>query len=205
MARTSREEYAGLAAGYDRRWAAYVERSLALLRPHVEGAELGVVLDLGCGTGSLLLRLAAWRAYVARYVGVDASPEMLAVARTKLIGGAALTAGDVAALPLAEGRFDTVISASSLHDWPDPRRALDEARRVLRPGGRLLLLDWCGDGLTMKAFDGWMRLTGKSYQRMYDSAEARQMLESARFHVTSSERRPINLPWQMMLFDCRAF
>ncbi|MBV9108646.1 MAG: class I SAM-dependent methyltransferase, partial [Gemmatimonadetes bacterium] len=145
-----RGEYVSLAARYDRRWAAYNAQSLALLRPFVAGAELGRVLDLACGTANLLPRLGDWGARIADYVGVDLAPEMLLAARPKLAASpfpAAAVAADVAALPFEAGVFDTIITASALHDWPEPEPAFAEMRRVLRPGGRLLLLDWSRDAV----------------------------------------------------------
>ena len=76
--------YDRLAGDYDRRWAAYNARSLALLRPFIAGAELGDVLDLACGTANLLPRLDAWGAVVRSYTGVDVSREMLRTAQRKL-------------------------------------------------------------------------------------------------------------------------
>ena len=109
-----RREYSALARRYDRRWRAYTEQSLALLRPFVAGSHLRHVLDAGCGTASLLPRLVAWGAGVEHYVGVDLSPEMLVGARPKLAAApfpAALVAEDVEALPLPSGPFQTVVSA----------------------------------------------------------------------------------------------
>src|SRR3954470_20576954 len=146
--------YDRLAGDYDRRWATYNARSLALLRPYVSGKSLGSVLDVACGTANLLPRLAEWAGSIRRYTGVDVSREMLRAARPKLAATsipATLEAADAAALPFSAARFDTVVSASALHDFPEPERALGEARRVLRPGGRLLLLDWSRARPTMRA------------------------------------------------------
>jgi SAM-dependent methyltransferase len=97
----------------------------------------GDALDAGCGTGrhtAELMRLGH------RVIGVDASPEMLAVARRRL-PGADLRAGEITRLPVADGSVDLVVCALALVHIPDLGAALAEFRRVLRPGGQLLISD----------------------------------------------------------------
>lgn len=94
------------------------------------------VLDVACGTGALALALAERVGRAGSVVGLDANPEMLAVARRKpapieWIEGAA------EALPLAEHSFDAVASQFGLMFFRDRAAALREMMRVLRPGGRL--------------------------------------------------------------------
>lgn len=189
------QAHARLAADYDRRWAAYNARSLALLRPLL-GDDPGEVLDLACGTANL------WP-MVGRYAGVDGSVEMLRAARRKY-PAAALAAADAAALPFGDARFDTVVCASAFHVFPDPGRALGEVRRVLRPGGRLLLLDWSRARLTMRALNAWLRLTGDRYRRMYTQAEAGALLQGAGFRVVSSRRQAIDWLWELMVIEAEA-
>lgn len=99
----------------------------------------GDVLDLGCGTGSLSL-LAAEQGH--RITGVDRSPAMVALAREKLAGrDAAFLVGDAAAPPVGEERYDAVLVRHVLWTLPEPRRALRHWRGLLRPGGRLVLVE----------------------------------------------------------------
>jgi ArsR family transcriptional regulator len=110
------------------------------------GALLGLlpaewtVGDLGCGTGMVLAALAP---HVRRVVGVDGSDEMLAAARGRLagLGHVELRRGALESLPLEDGALDAAIMMLVLHHLPSPVAALTEARRVLRPGGRLLVVD----------------------------------------------------------------
>lgn len=127
---------------------------LGLLDP---GWEVG---DLGCGTGRMAETVAP---YVRRVVAVDESPDMLAAARARLgvsTGEASVVAGDAAvpnvellegrleALPLDDGSLDVALLALVLHYVPDPAAALSEARRVLRPSGRVLVVDMVAHGRT---------------------------------------------------------
>lgn len=99
----------------------------------------GHVLDLGCGTGSLSL-LAAERGH--RVTGVDLSPAMLTRARAKLAGHDALfLVGDAGGPPVRERSFDAVLVRHVLWTLPDPGRALRHWRELLRPGGRLVLVE----------------------------------------------------------------
>ncbi|HET7231375.1 MAG TPA: class I SAM-dependent methyltransferase [Longimicrobium sp.] len=202
-----RDEYRGLAADYDRRWATYNRRSLDLLRPHLDGRDAGTLLDLGCGTANLLPGLGEWGARVHRYLGADLSPEMLRAAAPRARATpfpAALLAADAAALPLRTASVDTLVTASALHDWPNPAAALAEARRVLRPGGRLLLLDWSRGRSTMLALNLALRITRNPFRRMYSYKEAAALLSAAGFRVVAAECKTITWFWELMVFDAVA-
>jgi SAM-dependent methyltransferase len=102
-----------------------------------------VVGDFGCGTGGVTERV--WR-YVARVVAVDESPDMLAAARSRLAsagggGKVEFRAGRVEALPLGGGSVDVALLVLVLHYVTGPERALAECFRVLRPGGRVLVVE----------------------------------------------------------------
>jgi len=107
--------------------------------------ETWTVGDLGCGTGQLAGTLAP---FVGKVVAVDESKVMLAAARKRLasIGNVELRAGDLETLPLADGELDAALLFLVLHYVPEPARALTEVRRVLQPGGRLLVVDMTPHG-----------------------------------------------------------
>lgn len=96
--------------------------------------------DFGCGTGGLIQGLATVSRSV---VGVDREPEMLAAAEARLSGlsNVSLHPGELESLPLEDQSLDVAFLVLVLHLLPDPRRALAEATRVLRPGGRLIVVD----------------------------------------------------------------
>lgn len=98
------------------------------------------VVDLGCGTGETVARLAQ---VVRRVVGVDQEANMLDAARTRVAGrdNVELLAGELSALPLPDACADAALLLLVLHHLADPVAALAEARRVLRPGGLVVVLD----------------------------------------------------------------
>jgi SAM-dependent methyltransferase len=119
--------------------AGTVEDALLALLP---AGPLGRLLDIGTGTGRLLEVLAP---RVSAGLGVDASRAMLALARARLarpgLTHCAVRLADMYRLPLADAGFDLVVLQMVLHYAEDPAGALAEAARVLRPGGRLLVVD----------------------------------------------------------------
>jgi SAM-dependent methyltransferase len=120
------------------------EDDLAVALSEIPG-ELGELLDVGSGTGAVLCHLAGRAREVT---GVDISPAMRVVARTRVreagIRNCTLRQGDMFALPFADNSFDTVLLDQVLTLADRPRDALKEATRVLRPEGRLLVLDRFG-------------------------------------------------------------
>jgi len=129
-----------LSAGIDRRWRARAIRSLRLT-----GGER--VLDLCTGTADLAIAARAAVPPAARVVGVDFAAAMLGVGEAKLRragvdGAVALVRGDAARVPVADEAVDAVTIAFGIRNVQDPRAACAEIRRVLRPGGRLAILEF---------------------------------------------------------------
>ena len=127
-----------LSYGQDRRW----KRRLIEMAGACTGAR---ALDLACGTGDLTFALAARG---ARAAGLDITPRMIELARRKSVRPAAAgpapawLVGDMMALPFADESFDVVTTGYGIRNVPVIEPALAEIRRVLRPGGRLLSLDF---------------------------------------------------------------
>lgn len=104
------------------------------------------VLDVGCGTGDLTLRAAKKVGAEGRVAGIDASPQMIAVARKKAARKHAdvdFREAAIEELPFGDGEFGVVLSSYMLHHLPDDLkdRGLAEVRRVLKPGGRFIAVD----------------------------------------------------------------
>lgn len=134
----------------------------------------GSLLDLGTGTGRMLELLAP---LYDRAVGIDASPSMLAVARANLdragVASAQVRLGDIYSLPLPRDAFDVVTIHQVLHYLDDPERALAEAARVLRPGGRMLIVDFAPHDLEFLREEHAHRRLGFAGEQVRQWIEAR--------------------------------
>jgi SAM-dependent methyltransferase len=98
-----------------------------------------VVLDLGCGPGSNLIRFSRLNLPYGRYVGLDLSPTMLAKRPLSMAAAASFALGDAHRLPFADGSFDVILSTWMFSHLPAPLNVVREARRLLRPGGWLIV------------------------------------------------------------------
>jgi len=118
-----------------RSWAAWA-RALGHLLPPVE------VADLACGEGHLTLEAARW---ARRVIAIDRDPEVLrggrALARKRGIKNVTWKRGDIEHLPIDTASVDVALLSQALHQAARPARAVSEAVRILRPGGRLLVLE----------------------------------------------------------------
>jgi ArsR family transcriptional regulator len=136
----SQEFFATAAGGWDRIRVElfgdtfYLWAVLGLIDPET------VVGDLGCGTGQLAEVVAP---YVRRVIAVDGSDDMLQAARLRLDGvrNVDLRRGDLESLPLEDSELDAAMLSLVLHYSPEPARALTEVGRVVRAGGRVLVVD----------------------------------------------------------------
>lgn len=145
-----RSMFAAIARSYDLNnrlhslWRDQAWRRFAVRKADLRPAER--VLDVACGTGDLTEAFA--RAGAAQVVGLDFTFEMLEIARRKASGlgerarSVSYIQGDAQALPFSDSGFDVVSIAFGIRNVQDPAQALREFRRVLRPGGRLVVLEF---------------------------------------------------------------
>jgi ubiquinone/menaquinone biosynthesis C-methylase UbiE len=157
-------------------------------RPWVASRAVGEVLEVAVGTG---LNLPHYPSGV-RLTGIDVSPEMLALARERAdrLGlDVTLREADAQALPFPDASFDTVVCTLGLCSIPDDRRAIAEMKRVLRPGGRVLLLDHVGSSW----WPIWLgqRLAELVTVRVAEEYQTRRplpLLVEAGFEIVESQR-----------------
>lgn len=190
-------EYAKAAERYDEQWAFYVEATTRETLRRMPMTPTARVLDVGCGTGELLRRLRA-KYPDAGLAGLDPVSEMLAVAKDKLNGKEDLRIGYADSLPWSAGSFDVVVSCNMFHYITHPVEALREMARVLRPGGALVLTDWCDDYLACRVCNLYLRLTNRAFYKTYRQAECLNLLRVAGFRDVKLERYKINWLWGLM-------
>jgi SAM-dependent methyltransferase len=143
------------------------------------------MLEIGCGTGSLTLRLAD-ALPGAHIVGLDPDPDALARARAKdPVARIDWLQGTATELPMAEGSFDRVVASLVLHHLTttEKRAALAEAYRVMGPGGRLHVADWGApqDAAMRTAFFALRTLDGFERTRVHARGELAATIEQAGF------------------------
>jgi ArsR family transcriptional regulator len=150
-----------------RSWAAW-SRALGHLLPAMD------VADLGCGEGYLTIEAAR---FARRVIAVDRSDAVLAraqdLARRRGLKNIQWKRGDIEALPLRDASVDLALLSQTLHHADDPSRALGEAVRIVRPGGRVLVLD-------LRSHDqAWVRERLDDRWLGFDDEEVAALLETA--------------------------
>jgi len=171
LATDSPDAYSFIAHQYDRLLGPFLDglrRTGLELYPPQPG---WTVLDIGCGTGA---QLELYQQAGCAVAGIEASSAMAQVARRRLGARAALELADASRMPFAPASFDLALASMMLHELDAGTRVaiLDETARVLRPGGRLLVIDYHPGPLRVPT--GWLvrpfvlaaeRLAGREHYR----------------------------------------
>ncbi len=144
------------------------------------------VLDVACGPGILAAALAP---QVGQVVGIDATPEMIRLARERFeeagLQNGRFEVSQAEHLPFEDGSFDQVVTRLSFHHFQDMPSVLQEVRRVLRPGGRLVAADIISVSDPQRAalHNAVERLRDPSHVRFYPEEELVSQLQAAGFSV----------------------
>lgn len=180
-----------MAAHQDARAVELAGRVQAFVLPH--GDERAV--DVGCGAGALALALAP---RVRAVVGIDRVTELLEQARSRAPANASFVEADALELPFADGEFDLGGTLRTLHHVTRPERLLAELVRVVRPGGRIVVVDQLApaDPLEALAVDRFERARDAGHCRLLPDTDLRQLFEANGLALVrnrrDSERRPLD-------------
>ena len=176
------------APGYDKQIAFFEKSWFSGGREWLTSRARGQVLEVAIGTGRNLPGYPA----EASLTGIELSPAMLAIARQRaadLGREADLRDGDAEQLPFDDASFDTVVCALSLCTIPSPVAAVGEMWRVLRPGGRLLLLDHIGSTWPPVYAAQWLaeRVTIRAAGEHFTRRQL-PLVQAAGFQIVEAER-----------------
>ncbi len=159
----------------------------------LEKEEFTDLLDCGCGTAPMLSLLKE-KYPDKRYTGIDLTPKMIEVAKSKNMPGVKLVVGDCENLPFDENSFDVVICCQSFHHYPNVQDFFNSVYCVLRPGGRLILRDmtsmcapvrWFMNNIEMPIIN----LTGHGDVRVYGKDEVAAFCKNAGLKMERFEER----------------
>lgn len=152
-------------------------------------------LDVGTGAGALALALAP---LVREVVGVDRSPELLALARERAAPNTVFVEADAAHLPFDGASFDLAGTLRTLHHVPRPELVLAELVRVTRPGGHILVVDQIAPADPSAALDvdRFERARDPGHTRLLPESDLRQLFEANELVLVrdrhETERRPLD-------------
>ncbi|MBE9053190.1 methyltransferase domain-containing protein [Nostocales cyanobacterium LEGE 11386] len=197
---TVREQYNQMATFYDQRWRSYITNTLSFLKTWAHISPTAKVLDVACGTGEFE-RLILTENPEQQIIGVDISDEMLAIAQKKccLYPHVSFQVASVLALPFANNSFDVIVSANSFHYFDDPLAALVEMKRVLKPDGTVVILDWCRDYLLCQLCDILLKIFDPAHKQCYNQYQFHSLLEAAKFDVSHASKVRFGLVWGLMI------
>jgi ubiquinone/menaquinone biosynthesis C-methylase UbiE len=146
-------------------------------------------LDIACGTG-WAVRYAAARAAGGKFYGIDLSPKMIEVAKENSAGfkNVQFMQAGVEKLPFEADFFDVIICTNAFHHFPDPAAALHEAYRVLKPKGRLYIVDPTTDSSILRFIDRLAGKMEKEHVKEYSSEEYRSLFTQAHLAYVGSRK-----------------
>ena len=132
--------------------------------------------------------------------GIDISEAMLGIARKKLFkhNNVILKKWDLENIPYSDNYFDAVVSVNVMHYFHNLMDVLKEFYRILKPGGRMVLLGFCTDFLFFQAMEKMWRILVPSHVRAYSLDELSQKLKEAGFKIVENKRFKASWFWGSM-------
>jgi ubiquinone/menaquinone biosynthesis C-methylase UbiE len=187
-AKLNEELWDSRARTYDRRFSftRWTQRKLVSMLQLGEDPHL---LDLACGTGWAVRYAASLANGHGQFYGVDNSSKMIeqAEANSKNYLNVQFCKSRVEELPFENDFFDFVISSNAFHHFSNPEKALREAKRVLKPKGKVYILDTTANNFFMRMLSRLSRKLEPAHVRLYSTREFQALFEKAGLHYTMSK------------------
>lgn len=195
-------QYDQWAKVYDLFWRRYLRKTLPVLFDQAQLQAGERVLDVACGTGAFEQRVVESDVDVD-LVGIDVSPGMIEQAQRKFEGADRMQfeQADAHDLPFDDDSFDVVVCASTFHYFVDPDTVLGEMERVLAPGGRVVILDWCRDFWTCKVMDVVLRYFDPAHHACYSLDAMRTLVDASPLRLDAAFRYRFDIVWGMMVVE----
>jgi ubiquinone/menaquinone biosynthesis C-methylase UbiE len=155
----------------------FQKRVISLAHPEKNGR----LLDIGCGTGWAVRYAAGLVGEGGQACGIDLSPKMIERAEEESHGydNVSFYVADAENLPFGGDYFDYIICTQSFHHYLNPVKAVGEARRVLKSGGRLYIVDPTADTFIVRYFDRRARRKSSDHVRLYSTREFSELFVKA--------------------------
>jgi len=180
---------------WNRRAETYDERRFSYMR-WMQRKALSVLnlnkgvsfLDLGCGTGYAVRLVAKTLQGDGSFVGVDISPRMVEIAKSNAtsLKSTYFIVSNAEELPFDDEAFEAILCTNSFHHYPSPSKALSEVYRILKPSGKICIMDVTADNMLIRLIDTRVRSKEAEHVKFYSTAEYRAMFERAGLkHVSS--------------------
>lgn len=171
----------------------YLRRAQRVVISRLDIKENVHFLDIGCGTGWAVGQVAKLAGNKGSFYGVDLSPQMIARAKEHFKGNDSFhfLISDSESIPLDDNFFDRIICTNAFHHFLNPDKVLKEISRLLKPEGKIFILDPTGDSWMVKALDKIDRLFEPGFVKFYSTQEFSGLFVHAGLKYLASEK--INL------------
>jgi SAM-dependent methyltransferase len=148
------------------------------------------LLDIGCGTGFAIRQALLLSRGRGLYYGVDLSAKMIEKAKENFRGidNCHFIKANAESIPLEDDSFDIVVCTNSFHHYPHPDKALREMRRLLKPEGRVYILDPTADHAIIKLADRVARLLEPGHVKLYGTREFASLITDSGLAYLGSQR-----------------
>jgi ubiquinone/menaquinone biosynthesis C-methylase UbiE len=192
------KRYERYAPSYDRRFARYSDGTLHRALDLVPESG-GHLLDVACGTGLFESLLRQERPRI-QITGIDLSPQMLDQARERFAGDdhVRFIHGSAERIDAPDVAFDVVVCNNAFHLVQDAPTALREFYRVLKPGGRAIIVDWCMDYPQIAMMDLFLRMSDRQVRNVRTIKAMSKLMQEAQLEVAHRERFRVPPFWGLM-------